>query len=65
MASTPADHLEQIESLLRNGRCGPRLSVSRYMDRETWDRKVEELGGLIAEQEGAAGRPLIPKGQVA
>jgi glycosyltransferase involved in cell wall biosynthesis len=39
--------LEQIESILAEGAAGPRLFRSRAMESESWDRKVEELSGII------------------
>lgn len=47
-AATPAAFLSAIESFLAEGRRGPDLAVSRSMDRESWDGKVEQLSRLLA-----------------
>lgn len=41
------NHLEQI---LRSGKSGPRMEVSRRMDGESWDDKVEEMSRVITGQ---------------
>jgi glycosyltransferase involved in cell wall biosynthesis len=51
-ATTGKDFLHQIEALLKEGKRGPDLAVSRRMDSESWDEKVEELSGLIADLHG-------------
>ncbi|MBV8843468.1 MAG: glycosyltransferase [Bryobacterales bacterium] len=43
LATSPGEYLEQIEELLARGQRGPRMVVSRAMDDESWDAKVEEL----------------------
>jgi glycosyltransferase involved in cell wall biosynthesis len=48
LGQSPADFLAQIDALLAAGRCGPQLSISRTMDSESWDEKVEELSRIIA-----------------
>ena len=40
--------LRQIEALLAEDTRGPRLSVSRAMDSESWEGKVNEVSRLIA-----------------
>jgi len=50
-AHSPADFLDQIQELLSQGRRGPQLSVSRAMDSESWDAKVEELSHIISRLE--------------
>jgi len=47
MAPTPREYLQQIEALLAEGRRGPDPAVSRMMDRESWDEKVEELSDIV------------------
>ncbi len=45
------DFLYQVESLLAertNGSGGPQLAISRSMDNESWDAKVEELSRIVA-----------------
>lgn len=46
-ATTPEQFLAQCDELLRAGRRGPDLAVSRQMDAESWDGKVEVLSELI------------------
>jgi len=48
-ARTPEEFLDQIEAYLNAGRRGPNLEVSRLMDAESWDEKVEELSRIIAD----------------
>lgn len=47
MANTPEEFLAQIEASLKTSARGPSLSISLQMDAESWDRKVEELSGMI------------------
>ena len=47
-ATTPEEFLQQCEALLANDRRGPDLRVSRRMDAESWDSKVELLSDHIA-----------------
>jgi glycosyltransferase involved in cell wall biosynthesis len=67
LARSPRDFLDQIDSLLRVGRQGPDLTLSRRMEPESWDAKVEFLSTLVEELtgEGAAWTPKIAGGQVA
>jgi glycosyltransferase involved in cell wall biosynthesis len=53
-ALTPEDFLREIEALLKNETRGPDMAVSRSMDRDSWDARVEELSGLIGELERVA-----------
>jgi glycosyltransferase involved in cell wall biosynthesis len=53
-ATTPAEFLAQCDALLASGRRGPDLAVSRQMDAESWDGKVEVLSGLIMRLAGRA-----------
>ena len=53
MARTSDEYLEHIERLLATGRTGPDLAVSRAMDKESWDHKIDELSDLIAQPAGA------------
>ena len=46
-ATTPQEFLTQCEALLASGRRGPDPEVSRHMDAESWDGKVEVLSELI------------------
>ena len=52
MARTPAEFLNQIDALLREGKRGPDPAVSALMERESWDQKVEELSGIITSLNG-------------
>lgn len=47
LATSPEEFLKQCDALLEAGRRGPDLSVSRQMDAESWDGKVEVLSKLI------------------
>ena len=60
-ASTPEEFLNQIEALLNEGKRGPDPDVSRLMERESWDHKVEELSRIVTSLDGdnqRRGRPL-------
>ena len=47
LARTPEDYLAHIDRLIGTGRVGPHMSVSRRMDSESWDQKVEQLSQLV------------------
>jgi glycosyltransferase involved in cell wall biosynthesis len=53
-ATTPEEFLSQCDALLDDGRRGPDLAVSRHMDAESWDGKVEVLSELITRLPGRA-----------
>jgi len=59
MATTPEEFLQQCDALLEAGRRGPDLTVSRQMDAESWDRKVEVLSELITRLPGR-GETRVP-----
>jgi glycosyltransferase involved in cell wall biosynthesis len=42
-----SDFLNQIQSILESGITGPQRSISREMDVESWDGKVEELSRIF------------------
>lgn len=46
-ARTPAEFLDRIEALLAEGKRGPDANISRRMECESWDSKVEELSKTI------------------
>jgi glycosyltransferase involved in cell wall biosynthesis len=48
-ARTQEEFLDQIEALLNEGQRGPSLEVSRLMEPESWDEKVEELSRIITD----------------
>ena len=50
VAHTPEQWLEQIECVLA-GRTGPQAGISRAMEGESWDAKVEELSAIVLEME--------------
>jgi len=54
------EFLEHIQSLVREGWRGPRLSFSQAMENESWDRKVEELSVIVARVTREAGRAHQP-----
>ena len=47
MARTPDEYLAHIEQLIVSGKTGPDIAISRQMDTESWDQKVEDLSVLI------------------
>lgn len=48
IAHTPEEFLQQLDHLLAQGQRGPKLTISRQMDCESWDSKVAELSRLVA-----------------
>jgi len=60
MAKTPEEFLNQIEALLSEGRRGPDPAVSLLMEGESWDRKMEELSGIITGLNGDGQRRALP-----
>ena len=58
MARTPGEFLNQIETLLNEGKSGPDPAVSALMERESWDQKVEELSGIITGLNGDGQRQV-------
>ena len=42
-----ADFLNQIQKILDSGLTGPQMSISKEMDVESWDGKVEELSQIF------------------
>jgi glycosyltransferase involved in cell wall biosynthesis len=47
VARTSEEFLDRTEALLSKDTLGPRLSVSRLMEPESWDEKVEKLSSII------------------
>src|SRR5262249_11768791 len=41
------DFLSQIQNILESGVTGPQMSISKEMDVESWDDKVEELSRIL------------------
>jgi glycosyltransferase involved in cell wall biosynthesis len=60
-ATTPEEFLAQCDALLDSGRRGPDLAVSRQMDAESWDGKVEVLSALITGLPGREQRAASPE----
>ncbi len=58
-ARTPQEFLERTEALLKGGKRGPDLSVSRLMDTESWDVKVEEFSWIVTHLSNK--RPKRPR----
>ena len=52
MARTPEEFLNEIETLLSEGKTGPDPAVSALMERESWDQKVEELSTIVTGLDG-------------
>jgi glycosyltransferase involved in cell wall biosynthesis len=48
------EFLEQVDSIVTSGKVGPQLAISRQMDCESWDHKVEELSRIFFESNRAA-----------
>jgi len=66
-ALSPEDFLREVEASLNLGKHGPDRAVSRCMDGDSWDVKVEELSGHIEDLRGESRRraPAIAAEQVA
>ncbi len=62
-AGTPDEFLSRIEALLGADRRGPDPEVSRQMDSESWDIKVEELSKMIAAVERREPAALVEAGE--
>jgi glycosyltransferase involved in cell wall biosynthesis len=68
MATTAEEFLRQCDELLDAGRRGPDLAVSRHMDIESWEGKVEALSELIMRLPGHAKTcipDIVARGQLA
>jgi glycosyltransferase involved in cell wall biosynthesis len=53
--------LDQIQKIIDSGRTGPQMAISRQMDSESWDAKVEQMCRLLPPMAAyAAARPLVP-----
>jgi glycosyltransferase involved in cell wall biosynthesis len=48
-ARTQEEFLDQIEAFLNEGKRGPNIEVSRLMEPESWDEKLEELSCIVAD----------------
>jgi len=53
IARSPEQWLACVDTLLAEP-TGPQMSISRAMDRESWDDKVEELSQIVRETEARA-----------
>lgn len=47
IARNKIDFLNQIQTILDSGAVGPQLAISKQMDSESWDQKVEQLSGIF------------------
>jgi len=47
VARDRAHFLESIRQIIESGKTGPQISISRQMDCESWDEKVEELSRIL------------------
>jgi glycosyltransferase involved in cell wall biosynthesis len=61
VASTPQEFLGQIEAYLADGRRGPDPELSREMQSQSWDARVEEISGLVSSLPGQR-VGVIPEG---
>jgi glycosyltransferase involved in cell wall biosynthesis len=41
------DFLDQLQTIVKSGNTGPQMPISRQMDCESWDEKVEELSRIF------------------
>ena len=39
--------LDELQNIVEGGKAGPQLSISRQMDTESWDEKVEQLSQIL------------------
>jgi glycosyltransferase involved in cell wall biosynthesis len=51
IAATDEEYLRALDHIVRSGSSGPQLAISRVMDRESWDEKVEELSHIVERLE--------------
>jgi len=54
IARNPEDFLNQIQSIVDSGKTGPQMEISRRMDHESWDEKVEQLSEIVRIHAGRA-----------
>jgi glycosyltransferase involved in cell wall biosynthesis len=47
VAAESRDFLAHLDAVIESGQTGPRPEISRTMDEETWDRKVEEVEAAV------------------
>ena len=50
-----SEFLNHVNAMLESGYTGPQMSISSYMDSESWNRKIEELGHIVAGIRAAPG----------
>jgi len=56
---SPDEFLQHLDQLIEQKATGPRMEMSREMDNETWDEKVEEMSRIIR---GEPQHLAIPRG---
>jgi hypothetical protein len=44
-----ADFLEKLDKIILSGKVGPQVEISRKMEVESWDHKVEELSRIFQQ----------------
>jgi glycosyltransferase involved in cell wall biosynthesis len=44
-----ADFLDQLQAIVKSGSTGPQISISKQMDNESWDEKVEQLSRIFRD----------------
>jgi glycosyltransferase involved in cell wall biosynthesis len=59
ICSSKEDYLRNLDDLLATQATGPRIEMSREMDAESWDEKVEEMSRIIR---GEAQYNAMPRG---
>jgi glycosyltransferase involved in cell wall biosynthesis len=61
VGTDPEHFLAHLDAILASGKTGPQHEISRAMDQETWDRKLEELARVVSrfvDRSAAAPAPL-------
>jgi glycosyltransferase involved in cell wall biosynthesis len=47
------EFLEHVDAIVTSGKIGPQMTISKQMDCESWDHKVEELSRIFYQSERA------------
>jgi len=47
------EFLEQVDAIIASGKSGPQMSISKQMECEYWDHKVEELSRIFFQSDKA------------
>jgi glycosyltransferase involved in cell wall biosynthesis len=49
VANDRFEFLQRIERIIDSGNTGPQMTISRKMDAESWDEKVEQLSRILTD----------------